>query len=77
MAGRRIQIMFTVDEPTGRIRVIVCGRTCGPSLPASAAEFNANRERLQQLFQSVFDRGMEIGVSKTQQSVKMALGLSK
>ena len=77
MAGRRIEIMFTDDEPVGRIRVIVCGQTCGPSLPASAAEFNANRERLQQLFQSVFDRGIEIGTANTQQRVKMALGLSK
>jgi len=46
-------------------------------MPASAAEFNSHRERLQQLFQSVFDRGIEIGTANTQQSVKMALGLSK
>jgi len=76
MAGRRIEIMFTDDEPVGRIRGIVCGQTCGPSLPASAAEFDANRERLQQAFQSVFDRGYEVGTANTQQSVKMALGSS-
>jgi hypothetical protein len=43
-------------------------------MPASAAEFTANRERLQLLFQSVFDRGIEIGTANTQQIVKMAFG---
>ena len=74
MAGRRIEIIFTDDEPVGRIHVIVCGQTCGPPLPASLAEFTANRERLQLLFQSVFDRGIEIGTANTQQIVKMAFG---
>jgi hypothetical protein len=69
--------MFTDDEPIGRIRVIVTGWTCGPSFPSTAAEFSKNRERLQQVFQAVFDRGIEVGTANTQQSVKMALGLTK
>jgi hypothetical protein len=36
-------------------------------MPVSAAEFNSHRERFRQLFQSVFDRGIEVGTANTQQ----------
>jgi hypothetical protein len=75
MACRRIEIMFIDDEPTGRVSVVVNGQSCHPSLWLNAAEFNVNRDRFQQLFQEVFERGIAVGTSNTQRCIRDALGM--
>lgn len=77
MSGRKIELLFTEDTPIGRVRAVVLGQTCGPSLPSTAAEFNANRHRYQEVFQAIFDRGVAVGTRDTQNAVWSALGLSK
>jgi hypothetical protein len=77
MTDYKIEVLFTYDTPTGRVRAVVGGQICGPSLPVKAEDFNANKQRYHDLFEALFVRGALRGSTDTQQAVRSALGLSK